>query len=666
MAVTYGFYNSLNGDRKYNAEDVSHIFNGIITDGVFSTIGDALMTVAGTGMQVVVKTGKCWFNGTWTMNDSLLPLDIEAADVSLTRIDAVVVEVDTSVATRANSIKIVKGTASANPAKPSMKSEEFVHQYPIAYVTISAGVTSITADKISVNVGRGSCPFITSVLQQTDIGDLFNQWEAEFEAWFENVQTQLSGDVAANLQRQITENKNKIDSFLPNASTRMILGLSEDATPNDAWQAQALGAGKRIVKVTVKWYLDQTPVQHMYITGGAVIPNHTLYTDENGECYISVDANSESIEVGLKNTESASGFINKKTISKTTSEILFYVHRITISARYSGNEAYGIFLYPPQNSFAKIPDKDKDSPGIGSVHGSSGTVTATLILVDDSIRTNDSVSVGGDYIDTPNKTIDISIVADGNATAVYNFESGYDYITYSTKSVRFSPKVKKYDIHLVGGGGGGMCVPNGNMIGNPGRAGGNNLLTGITATTDAFNIVIGSGGSAGTTGDSDGANGGITSVTHPTLNSGNALTCVGGSGGSSWSGGSITYSNGTSNNSTTHMLGISDAPFICCDGCSGGFVQWTSSGTSGLPSGTTRFHGGRSSTGGGSGGDAYYVDGENANNSYATNGSSASTYGSGGGSGGSLHFNNHIIATVTKVGTAGRGMPGCVAFRWYY
>lgn len=208
MAVTYGFYNSLNKDRVYNAEQMSSIFNGIITDGVFASIGGSLMPIAGTGMQVIVKTGKCWFNSTWTLNDALLPLDIPTADVSLTRIDAVVVEINSAVSTRANTIKVIKGTPSANSAKPALANTETLHQYALGYVTVSAGATSITADKIEVNVGKTTCPFITSVLQQTDITALFNQWDAEFNTWFANVQSQLSGDIAANLQKQIDELRN--------------------------------------------------------------------------------------------------------------------------------------------------------------------------------------------------------------------------------------------------------------------------------------------------------------------------------------------------------------------------------------------------------------------------------------------------------------------------
>lgn len=668
MAVTYGFYNSLNGDRKYNAEDVSHIFNGIITDGVFSTIGDALMTVAGTGMQVVVKTGKCWFNGTWTMNDSLLPLDIEAADVSLTRIDAVVVEVDTSVATRANSIKIVKGTASANPTNPTMKSEEFIHQYPIAYVTVSAGVTSITADKIAVNVGRGSCPFITSVLQQTDIGDLFNQWEAEFDAWFENVQTQLSGDVAANLQRQITENKNKIDSFLPNASTRMILGLPEGATPNDAWQAQALGAGKRIVKVTVKWYLDKTPVQHMYITGGAVIPNHTLYTDENGECYISVDSNSESIEVGLKNSASASYFINKKTISKTTTEILFEIHKMTVVGSYATGESYYIAMTLPAGVFHKIPEKDGDSNQVGTVSNQNGRVSVTAILVDDSVIAHASgakVSILGSYIDTPSKAIAITLGNDTTVQAAYQFESSYKIFEYSGSGT-FSPKVKRYDVHLVGGGGSGADYSaHSNYRGDPGKGGGSLLKTNLTASSSSFVITVGSGGAMPTE-DNSSNPGGITTLSGGGLSE--TLTANAGAGGGG-SGGGGYYGSGNDGETGVYLLGDSALGRVC-DG--GGYPGWfdcnvASFGTKVLPESSTRFVGGSGGSGnGGKGGDAYFNATNIVDGSYVTDATSAKYYGCGGGGSSLAYYFKSQSAKLSKSGKPGKGYRGCVAFRWYY
>lgn len=286
MAVTYGFYNSLNKDRVYNAEQMSSIFNGIITDGVFASIGGSLMPIAGTGMQVVVKTGKCWFNSTWTMNDALLPLDVPTADVSLTRIDAVVVEINSAVSTRANTIKVLKGTPSANPAKPALTNTETLHQYALGYITVGAGVTNITADKIEVNVGKTTCPFITSILQQTDITALFNQWDAEFSAWFANVQSQLSGDIAANLQRQIDECKPGITAkgTIIDAMTAQVLQIAEGSNVDDALLKLAMPEGKYALQITLLTPGNR-PIPNVAITGITTITGGAVATDANGKAF---------------------------------------------------------------------------------------------------------------------------------------------------------------------------------------------------------------------------------------------------------------------------------------------------------------------------------------------------------------------------------------------
>nr|DAX66641.1 MAG TPA: Receptor Binding Protein [Caudoviricetes sp.] len=325
MAVTYGFYNSLNKDRVYNAEQMSSIFNGIITDGVFASIGGSLMPIAGTGMQVVVKTGKCWFNSTWTLNDALLPLDIPAADVSLTRIDAVVVEINSAVSTRANTIKVIKGTPSANPTKPALVNTETLHQYALGYVTVGAGVTSITADKIEVNVGKTTCPFITSVLQQTDITALFNQWDAEFNTWFANIQSQLSGDIAANLQRQIDELKDarniKISSECAN-----ILNIDSNSSVDDGLKSlgiktNMLVQGTATLKLKV---VDQSghPVSGVRIANTfSINPGDTPLTDSNGKLTAYIDGHGATISIsGYGDIQDASMEISANpgdTISRT-------------------------------------------------------------------------------------------------------------------------------------------------------------------------------------------------------------------------------------------------------------------------------------------------------------------------------------------------------------
>lgn len=218
MAVTYGFYDSLNHDRLYNAQQMSAIFDGIINDGVFMSVGNQFHTVAGTGMQVIVKSGRAWFDSTWTLNDAEYPLSIDAADVLLTRIDAVVLEVNSEVATRANTIKVVKGTPASTPAKPTLTNTATIHQHALAYVTVAKNTTAITNSMIEIVVGKTETPYVTAILQTTDITDLFKKWESDFQIWFETVKGTLDGDVALNLQNQITTLERKI-SLLSNSFT---------------------------------------------------------------------------------------------------------------------------------------------------------------------------------------------------------------------------------------------------------------------------------------------------------------------------------------------------------------------------------------------------------------------------------------------------------------
>lgn len=211
MAVTYGFYDSLNHDRLYNAQQMSAIFDGIINDGVFMSVGNQFHTVAGTGMQVIVKSGRAWFDSTWTLNDAEYPLSIDAADVLLTRIDAVVLEVNSEVATRANTIKVVKGTPASTPAKPTLTNTATIHQHALAYVTVAKNTTAITNSMIEIVVGKTETPYVTAILQTTDITDLFKKWESDFQIWFETVKGTLDGDVALNLQNQIDHCVKKAD-----------------------------------------------------------------------------------------------------------------------------------------------------------------------------------------------------------------------------------------------------------------------------------------------------------------------------------------------------------------------------------------------------------------------------------------------------------------------
>lgn len=161
MTVTYGFYNSTGGDRTYDAVQMSSIFDGIITDGVFEEVLNAMAVSASTGMDIIVGSGRAWFNHTWTLNDAGLGLTVPASDLTNPRIDTVVLEVNASNAVRANTIKIITGTPAASPVPATLTNSGDLHQYPLAYIAVAAGASSIVSGNITNTIGTYLCPFVT-------------------------------------------------------------------------------------------------------------------------------------------------------------------------------------------------------------------------------------------------------------------------------------------------------------------------------------------------------------------------------------------------------------------------------------------------------------------------------------------------------------------------
>lgn len=243
MSLTYGFYNSLDHDRVYNATDFAKIFDGIVNDGIYESIGTAMMVTPSSGMTVNVGVGRAWFNHTWTFNDSILPITIDASSSVYSRIDAIVLKIDTRKVARENSIIVIKGTEAISPEKPSLDTgSSEVFQYPLAYVTVKVGAIAITHAEIENMVGKSATPFVTGILQVMSIDALIAQWNSQWQQWLlskpaefaEYVSNQESAIAAehAALTAFITDERSEISSE-HTAYTAYISNFESDM---DSWK----------------------------------------------------------------------------------------------------------------------------------------------------------------------------------------------------------------------------------------------------------------------------------------------------------------------------------------------------------------------------------------------------------------------------------------------
>lgn len=201
MAITYGFFNSVDGDRKYNAEEMSTYFDGLVSDGVFQTVGRKLAVTAATGMNINIDTGRALIECHWLKNDSVLTITLDESDVQNDRTDLIVIKLDYT--NRSMTIEYVKNQSVAYDT-------ETVKYLTLAKITVPAGATTITQANIKDYRGSATCPWVTGIIKQVDTADLFAQYEKAYEemvqqminwwadrqnafdTWFNNLTTTLN------------------------------------------------------------------------------------------------------------------------------------------------------------------------------------------------------------------------------------------------------------------------------------------------------------------------------------------------------------------------------------------------------------------------------------------------------------------------------------------
>lgn len=228
------FFNSVNGDRKYKAEDFANFFNSLVTNGVFPNPSSNVQVLANNNMTVTIKVGKAWINGYCYYNDSDFVLPISVADGVLNRIDRVVLRLDT--AGRAIKAVIKKGVFASTPIAKDLQRDADGFELGLADIYIGKGVTSISQVNITdLRMNTSLCGWVNSLIQadttaifnqfqawyntqtakyQTDMDSTENQYKSDmvskeqefinqFNTWFNSVKGILGTDVAGNLQNEI-------------------------------------------------------------------------------------------------------------------------------------------------------------------------------------------------------------------------------------------------------------------------------------------------------------------------------------------------------------------------------------------------------------------------------------------------------------------------------
>lgn len=216
----FSFFNDVNDDRVYYAEDWARHLKKYFTNGIFN---NELNVLANNDMTITIKEGDANIEGYRYTNTGDLVKTIEMADGTLNRIDNVVLRLDLT--NRLISAQIIKGTFADKPVAPELVRTSTIYDLRIAKISIPAGTTTITQDLITdTRFITSDCGNVISTVQTPDTENLFiqmqtlfekqiNELNNNFETWFDSMKNQLSSDAAGNLQNQINDlNSNKADN----------------------------------------------------------------------------------------------------------------------------------------------------------------------------------------------------------------------------------------------------------------------------------------------------------------------------------------------------------------------------------------------------------------------------------------------------------------------
>lgn len=207
--VECGFFNSMNNDREYFAEDINRPYKRVISNGVFATPAGTpstdLQVVSDTAhdMNVIVKKGDGLFGDKWFENPSDISIVVPNNTGVTPRRDSIIVQVDNRLNGRVGSIVYRTGTPSTNPEPPEIGTVTDVIEYRLANIYVAAGASAINNDAIVDLRGSSECPWITSLIKQVDTSTLYNQWQAAYKHFYDT-ETVAFETWLATLTEQLT------------------------------------------------------------------------------------------------------------------------------------------------------------------------------------------------------------------------------------------------------------------------------------------------------------------------------------------------------------------------------------------------------------------------------------------------------------------------------
>lgn len=141
-----GFFDSIDDDRLYSADDFSHFYGLFFTDGVLSLPENALLCApVEDEMAVTVQPGNALVKAHYFRLNTETTVQIGAASPDYPRIDLITLRFDNSTPARNITLGVKAGTPAGTPHAPELERTDEVYEIALAVIGIEAAGTSIAS-----------------------------------------------------------------------------------------------------------------------------------------------------------------------------------------------------------------------------------------------------------------------------------------------------------------------------------------------------------------------------------------------------------------------------------------------------------------------------------------------------------------------------------------
>ena len=189
--ITSGFYDSVDGDRKYFADQMNMPYKRIVSEGIFGTDNTSQkgtdfnpVITNSTDRTFTIASGMGILNGRWF---EMVTTQLFTADVNNTlsdRKDSIIIAVDTATSGRKATIEYRLGTGGTPPTLVNNAGHQELRICNVIVKSLSTG-GGITIEDTR---GTNECPIIVGLLKELSVDDFLTQFKNtfnEFQSTFE-------------------------------------------------------------------------------------------------------------------------------------------------------------------------------------------------------------------------------------------------------------------------------------------------------------------------------------------------------------------------------------------------------------------------------------------------------------------------------------------------